>query len=42
MPIPDAALVLSRMCGRTIDEGMLRAEEIVMDTLYGKGRLKRR
>ncbi|MCA9287805.1 MAG: hypothetical protein KDA05_04425 [Phycisphaerales bacterium] len=26
MPIPDAALVLSRMCGRTIDEGMLRAD----------------
>ncbi|MCB2136302.1 MAG: DUF3108 domain-containing protein [Rhodobacteraceae bacterium] len=31
-----------RLIYRRTGEGMLRAEEIVMDTLYGKGRLKRR
>jgi hypothetical protein len=31
-----------RMIYRQAENGMLRTEEIVMDTLYGKGRLKRR
>ena len=31
-----------RLIYRLADNGMMRAEEIVMDSLYGKGRLKRR